>query len=149
MKKIENIADTGKKRVVVVGAGFAGITVMKKLSKKYQVVLIDKNNYHQFQPLFYQVATASLEPSAISFPIRKILQDYNDCNFRIAQATEIDSEHNELHTTIGKIHYDHLVLAMGATTNFFGMKDIERNAFPMKSLEEALYLRNSIILNFE
>ena len=150
MKNIENIEENGKKRIVIVGGGFAGLTLLKTVNrKKYQIVLIDKNNYHQFQPLYYQVATAGLEPSAIAFPLRKIMQHHKDFHFRLAEAQRVDTEKNELHTTIGKIRYDHLVLAMGATSNYFGMKDVERNSIPMKSLEEALYLRNVIILNFE
>lgn len=139
-----------QKRVVIVGAGFGGLTLARKLSAKYfQIVLIDKNNYHQFQPLLYQVATAGLEPSNISFPLRKIFQKRKDLFIRIAEVKLINTSANLVHTSIGDISYDYLVLANGAETNFFGMHSLQQNAFSMKSVSEALLLRNTLLQNYE
>jgi NADH dehydrogenase len=148
MEALEN--KSNQKRVVIVGAGFAGLTLAKKLSPKYfQVILLDKNNYHQFQPLLYQVATAGLEPSSISFPLRKIFQKRKNVFIRIAEVTSVNVENNHLHTSIGDIRYDYLVLANGSETNFFGMDDLQQNAFSMKSVSEALLLRNTLLQNYE
>ncbi|MBK6609566.1 MAG: NAD(P)/FAD-dependent oxidoreductase [Sphingobacteriales bacterium] len=151
MNSIENIAPKGQlKRVVIVGAGFAGLKLARKLPQnQFQVVLIDKNNYHQFQPLFYQVATAGLEPSSISFPLRKALHKRKNIHIRTAQAQNIDVANHQLLTDIGSVNYDYLVLALGADTNYFNMVNIAQNAIPMKSVTEALYLRNTILQNFE
>lgn len=150
MNTIPNIPKTDRKRVVIVGGGFAGLKLARKLTKsQFQVVLFDKNNYHQFQPLFYQVATAGLEPSAISFPLRKVFQDQKGLHFRMAKVERIAPASQEVFTNIGKVSYDYLVLAIGATTNYFGNKGIEENAVPMKSLTEALQLRNTILTHFE
>jgi NADH dehydrogenase len=139
-----------QKRVVIVGAGFSGLTLAKKLSSKYfQVVLLDKNNYHQFQPLLYQVATAGLEPSSISFPLRKIFQKRKNVFIRIAEVRSVSTESNFVQTSIGDINYDYLVLANGAETNYFGMDDLHQNAFSMKSVSEALLLRNTLLQNYE
>ena len=146
-----NIPKTNQKKVIVIGAGFGGLQLAQKLAGNddFQVILIDKNNYHQFQPLFYQVATAGLEPSAISFPLR--LAFHNDANVhvRVAQVTKIVSEQNTIVTDLGEIAYDYLVLAIGADTNFFGNTNIEERALPMKSVGEALGLRNRLLENFE
>lgn len=145
-----NIADTGQKRVVIIGCGFAGLELAKKLRKTdFQIVLIDKNNYHQFQPLFYQVATAGLEPRDISFPIRKLLHNQKNVIIRITEATKINSENKIVETTIGNISYDYLVLAQGATTSFFGLTNVEKFAQPMKSVIESLEVLNSILHNLE
>lgn len=145
-----NIPETSKKRVVIVGAGFGGLMLARKIDKRiYQVVLLDKNNYHQFQPLFYQVATAGLEPSAISFPLRKIFQKQKDIHIRICEVKEILHKENEVLTNIGRINYDHLVIATGADTNFYGNQEIINNAMPMKSVSEALFIRNQVLSNFE
>lgn len=150
MKNMVGIPENAKKRVVIIGGGFAGLKLAKSLKNSdLQIVLIDKNNYHQFQPLFYQVATAGLEPSAISFPLRKAIQNQEHIHFRIASLEKVDSENQHIHTDIGKLKYDHLVLAIGADTNYFGNKNIQRNAIPMKSLGEAIELRNTILTNFE
>jgi NADH:ubiquinone reductase (H+-translocating) len=148
---VHNIPTTDKKRVVVVGAGFGGLMLAHKLVKNdnLQVVLIDKNNYHQFQPLFYQVATAFLEPSAIAFPLRKIFQKEKNICIRVAEVQRIDTQKKEIDTTLGAIHYDELIVATGADTNYFGLKNIQDNAIPMKSVGEALTLRNTILKNFE
>jgi len=145
-----NIPASEKKRVVIVGCGFAGLKLARKLRHSgYQVVIVDKRNYHQFQPLFYQVATAGLEPSAISFPLRKIFQDYKDFYIRIAEVQNIDTEKQQLWTTLGIIRYDYLVLTQGASNFFFGMKTMESLSKPMKSVSEALDLRNNLLQNFE
>lgn len=150
MNTIANIPDTGKKRIVIAGGGFAGLKLAKSLRKSnYQIVLLDKNNYHQFQPLFYQVATAGLEPSAISFPLRKIFQEQKDIHFRVAVLEKVDAESRVISTDIGDLKYDYLVLAIGARTNFFGNQNLRRHAISMKSLGEAIQLRNKILHNFE
>ena len=150
MKSIAHIPDTGKKRIVIAGGGFAGLKLAKSLRKSgYQVVLLDKNNYHQFQPLFYQVATAGLEPSAITFPLRKIFQEQKDIHFRVAQLEKVDAENQVIATDLGELRYDYLVLAIGARTNFFGNQNLRRYSIPMKSLTEAINLRNTILGNFE
>ncbi|MFC4873876.1 NAD(P)/FAD-dependent oxidoreductase [Negadavirga shengliensis] len=147
---IPNIPSTSYQRIVVIGAGFAGLKLARSLrNARYHVILLDKNNYHQFQPLFYQVATAGLEPSAISFPLRKIFHNTPNVTFRMVEAKKIDQEKNRLYTNIGYIDYDYLVLAMGADTNYFGMKNIMENSVPMKSVSEALFIRNKIISNYE
>ena len=145
-----SIPDSDKKRLVIIGGGFAGLKLASKLSNSiFQVVLIDKNNYHQFQPLFYQVATSGLEPSSISFPLRKIFQGKENVCIRITEVTAIDRETSEVHTLLGSIHYDYLVFATGTNTNFFGMSHIREKAIPMKSVSEALSLRNTLLQNFE
>lgn len=145
-----NIPETGQKRIVIIGAGFAGLKLARLLYRhNFQVVLIDRNNYHQFQPLFYQVATSGLEPSSISFPLRKVFQKVKNVFIRIAEVEKIDPEKKMLETTLGTVWYDFLVIATGATTNFFGMKSFENNSIPMKSVSEALYLRNTLLENFE
>ncbi len=139
-----------KKRIVIVGGGFAGLTLARKLAGEYyQVVLVDKNNFHQFQPLFYQVATSGLEPSAISFPFRKIFQEKNNIHFRMAEVLEVDSGKNELITSIGCIPYDYLILALGATTNYYNNAHIEKFSSPMKTVSEALQIRNLILQHYE
>ncbi len=145
-----NIAETSQKRIVIVGGGFAGLQLARKLAKQdYQVVLIDKNNYHQFQPLFYQVATAGLEPSTISFPFRKIFQKSKNVHIRVAEVKAVRTEQNQLDTSIGVVDYHYLVIAIGADTNFFGNKKMMELAYPMKSVTEALDLRNNILQNYE
>ena len=113
-------------RIVIIGGGFAGLTLAKNLSKKdVQVVLIDKNNYHTFQPLLYQVSTAGLEPDSVVYPIRKVFKNHRNFYFRIASAKSIDANRNILNTDLGEIEYDYLVMATGAKTNYFGLKDVE------------------------
>jgi NADH dehydrogenase len=145
-----NIAITNQTRIVIVGAGFGGLALAQKLAKHdVQILLIDKNNYHQFQPLFYQVAMAGLEPSSISFPLRKIFQNKPNVHIRITNVLKVDTEKNTLKTELGEISYDYLVMAMGADSNFFGMQNIIDNAMPMKSVSEAIYLINKILQNLE
>ncbi|MDP3557828.1 MAG: NAD(P)/FAD-dependent oxidoreductase [Bacteroidota bacterium] len=138
------------KKIVIIGAGFAGLRLARKLkNKNFEVWLIDKNNYHQFQPLFYQVATSGLEPSSIAFPLRKVFQHYKNIHIRYAEVYEIYPAKKSILTSIGEINYDYLVIATGADTNFFGNQLVEKNALPMKSLSEALNLRNRILQNLE
>ncbi len=139
-----------QKRVVIIGAGFAGLTLARKLSSKYfQVLLLDKNNYHQFQPLLYQVATCGLEPSSISFPLRKAFQRNPNVFIRITEVQGIDAGANTIKTSIGDIAYDYLVLAHGAETNYFRKMQLQQNALSMKSVSEALLLRNTLLQNYE
>ncbi len=145
-----NLPKSDKKRVVVVGGGFGGLRLCRKLSHSgFQVVLVDRNNYHQFPPLIYQIASAGIEPSSISFPFRKIFQKRRDFFFRMAEVRSIFPEHKIIQTSIGKVRYDYLVLAAGTTTNFFGNKNVEEEAMPMKTVSEAMGLRNALLANFE
>tara|TARA_R110002051_G_scaffold18194_2_gene52609 strand:+ start:25483 stop:26775 length:1293 start_codon:yes stop_codon:yes gene_type:complete len=145
-----NIPTIDLPRIVVIGAGFAGLQVAKHIdTRHYQLVLIDKNNYHTFQPLLYQVSSAGLEPDSIAYPIRKILSSKKNTFYRLAQVKNIHQETSVLETDIGDLQYDKLVIATGATNNFFGNTAIERNSLPMKSLTDALNLRSKILGNFE
>ena len=145
-----NIQRNQKKRVVIVGGGLGGLRLAEDLyGSGMQVVLIDKNNFHQFPPLIYQIASAGIDPSSISFPFRQIFRKRKDFYFRMAEARMVDTEKKILQTSIGKIDYDYLVLAAGATTNFFGNKNIEEWAIPMKTVPEAMGLRNALLSNFE
>lgn len=145
-----NIQRNQKKRVVIVGGGLGGLRLAEDLyGSGMQVVLIDKNNFHQFPPLIYQIASAGIDPSSISFPFRQIFRKRKEFYFRMAEARMVDTEKKILQTSIGKIDYDYLVLAAGATTNFFGNKNIEEWAIPMKTVPEAMGLRNALLSNFE
>lgn len=145
-----NIAKTKAKRVVIVGGGFGGLKLANALRNSgMQVVLVDKNNYHQFPPLIYQVASSGLEPSSISFPFRKIFKKRKNFYFRMAEARSIFPEKKILQTSIGKVEYDYLVFAAGTMTNFFGNKHLEDEAMPMKTLSEAMGLRNALLSNLE
>ncbi|MBF1565838.1 MAG: NAD(P)/FAD-dependent oxidoreductase [Prevotella salivae] len=145
-----NIKRNEQRRVVVVGGGLGGLKLVSSLrDTDFQVVLVDKNNYNQFPPLIYQVASAGLEPSNISFPFRRLFQGWKNFFFRMAEVQHIDTEEKAIKTSIGMIHYDDLVLAAGATTNFFGNKNIEASALPMKSVSESMRLRNTILQNLE
>lgn len=145
-----NIPVTNKPRVVIVGGGFAGLYLARQLKgANYQVVLIDKNNYHTFQPLLYQVATAGLEPDSIAYPIRRVLQSYAEGIFRLASVERIDAEKQVLETSIGSVQYDYLVLATGSATNFYGLAPVADQMMPMKSVPEALNLRSMLFQNFE
>lgn len=139
-----------KKKVVIVGGGFAGFTVALKLPKElFDVVLLDRNNYHSFPPLFYQVATAALEPASVSFPFRKGLHGKPWVSYRMCEATSVDTEKKIVHTPCESFAYDYLVLATGSDTNFFGNRQIEENAIPMKSVGEALGIRNYLLETLE
>lgn len=145
-----NIPQTDLPRIVVIGCGFAGLKFCKQIDgDSYQVVLIDQKNYHTFQPLLYQVASSGLEPDSIVYPIRKIFKGKKNFFFRLAKTQEIDTLHKKVITSIGEVSYDQLVIATGAASNFFGMKDIQKFSMPMKSVVEALNLRSLIIQNFE
>ena len=145
-----NIQRNQKKRVVIVGGGLGGLRLAEDLcGSGMQVVLIDKNNFHQFPPLIYQIASAGIDPSSISFPFRQIFRKRKDFYFRMAEARMVDTDKKILQTSIGKIDYDYLVLAAGATTNFFGNKNIEDWAIPMKTVPEAMGLRNALLSNLE
>ncbi|MBF1577773.1 MAG: NAD(P)/FAD-dependent oxidoreductase [Prevotella sp.] len=145
-----NIEHTDKKRIVIVGGGLGGLELAFKLvDDDYQIVLIDKNNYHQFPPLIYQVASGGLEPSSISFPFRRLFQGKKDFFFRMAKVESVNTDKKIINTTVGEIDYDYLVMAFGAKTNFFGNKDIEATTLPMKSVSEAMRLRNTILRNLE
>ena len=145
-----NIERTEKKRVVIVGGGLGGLELAFKLvDDDFQVVLVDKNNYHQFPPLIYQVASGGLEPSSISFPFRRLFQGKKDFFFRMAEVKSVNTSKKLIDTTVGEIEYDYLVLAFGAKTNFFGNKDIQASTLPMKSVGEAMRLRNTILHNLE
>jgi NADH:ubiquinone reductase (H+-translocating) len=139
-----------RKKVVILGAGFAGLQLARRIKDAdYDVTLIDQYNFHQFQPLFYQVATARLEPSSISFPLRKVFQKKKNVHVRIAHVKRIDPGTHTVKTDVCDFLYDYLIIATGCTSNFFGNKNIEKYSFPMKSTTEAITLRNRILLNFE
>lgn len=145
-----NVPQVKVPRVVIIGCGFGGLELAKKLADApVQVVLIDKNNYHTFQPLLYQVSTAGLEADSIAYPIRKIFKGQKNFHFRLGMVQEIVAAENKITTSIGELKYDYLVIATGSTTNYFGNKDFERYAMPMKSVTEALNLRSLILQNFE
>jgi NADH:ubiquinone reductase (H+-translocating) len=145
-----NIPESAKPRVVIVGGGFAGINLAKRLDgEKFQVVLLDKYNYHTFQPLLYQVATAGLGSDAIAAPLRDIFEKKKNFHFRMTEVREIIPERNIVVSDIGQIRYDYLVFACGATTNFFGNEELKKKSYPMKQLPEALDLRSKILNNFE
>ena len=145
-----NIPETTQPRIVIVGGGFGGVNLAKQLrNAPVQVVLLDRNNYHLFQPLLYQVSTAGLEPDSIAFPLRGIFRKQKNLVFRMAEVTGIRDTENILETGIGEIRYDYLVFATGSNTNFFGNKNIEDNAIGMKSLIEAVQIRNYVVKQFE
>lgn len=139
-----------KPRIVIAGGGFGGIELAKKLrSKDVEVMMLDKHNYHTFQPLLYQVATGGLEPDSIAFPLRKIFKGQKNLTFRVTEVRKVRAAENIIETSIGTIEYDYLVLATGSTSNFFGQTEIQHNAMPMKSIPEALNLRSLILQNLE
>jgi len=144
------MAIISRKKIIVVGGGFAGIQFTKALDEKYfDVVLIDKINHHQFQPLFYQVATSQLEPSSISFPLRNIFKKKTNVQIRLATVLNIDKTQNKIATSIGDFDYDYLVIAIGCTTNFFGNETIKENSLTLKSTYDAITIRNHILQTFE
>ncbi len=145
-----NISKTSFPRIVIIGGGFAGVALAKKLSKQeVQVVLLDKHNYHTFQPLLYQVSTGGLEPDSIAYPIRKILKDFPNFYFRLANVNKINTEKNKVITNIGDLKFDYLVVASGSETNYFGNSDIEKYSMAMKTIPQSLNLRSLILENFE
>jgi NADH dehydrogenase len=139
-----------RSRIVIIGAGFAGLSLARSLNNTaYEVYLIDRHNYHEFQPLMYQVATARLEPSSISFPLRRVFQHTRNVHIYIAGVERIDPAGKIVYTSIGEVTYDRLVIALGCTTNFFGNQRIQSHSFPMKSVPNAMALRNRILQTFE
>jgi len=139
-----------KPKIIVIGGGFAGLQFINNLKKNaFDIILFDKLNHHQFQPLFYQVATSQIEPSSISFPFRKIFQKRKDVRIRMAEVTQVMPDINQINTTVGKFEYDYLVIATGCRTNFFGNKNIEKYALPLKSTYQSITIRNTILENFE
>lgn len=145
-----NIPESDLERIVIVGGGFGGLQMARKLSRKqYQVVLLDRNNHHQFQPLFYQVAMAGLEPSSIVFPFRKLFHGQQNIFIRVTEVTHVDPQARRLTTSLGHCNYDHLIIATGADTNYFGNENVQKYALPMKSVGEALFLRNTILDDYE
>jgi NADH dehydrogenase len=144
------IADLGKPRIIIIGGGFGGLEVAKGLAgTKTQTVLFDKYNHHTFQPLLYQVATSGLETSSIVFPFRKHFANQNNFYFRLAEVTAVNPKENCIETSIGSVKYDYLVIATGAETNFYGLKDVEQHAHPMKTIIDSIKLRNIMIRNVE
>lgn len=142
--------DTGKPRVIIIGGGFAGLELAKALHDfKGEVVLFDRYNHHTFQPLLYQVASSGLESNSIIFPFRKRFAKQNNFYFRLGEVISVHPENNTIETSIGSLTYDYLVIANGALTNYYGMKDVEENSIPLKSIIDAIKLRNKIIRNFE
>ncbi len=139
-----------KKKVIVVGGGFAGIQLVRKLDDKlFDIILIDKLNHHQFQPLFYQVATSQIEPSSISFPLRHVFRNKKNVMIRLAEVSGINSKENTISTNIGDFKYDYLVLALGCKTNFFGNAELSKNTLTLKTTYEAIRIRNHILQTFE
>lgn len=145
-----NIPDTSKPRVIIIGGGFGGLYAAHKIdTTKFQVVLFDKRNYHTFQPLLYQVATAGLQGDAIAGPLRTALKHKKDFHFRLLRVLSIDSTRNVVATSIGHLKYDYLIVANGCKSNFYGDKLMETYAFPMKSLPDALNLKSQLMQTFE
>lgn len=150
-KHMTNIPDRGdKKRIVIVGGGFGGLKIARKLKgENYQIVLLDRNNYHLFQPLLYQVATAGIEPSAISFPFRKIFKSYIDFHIRVCEVQKVDPELKQVETSVGLLEYDYLVIATGCYTNYFGNNAMANHTMSLKTTAEALHNRNQVLESFE
>lgn len=148
--QLMNIPDSALPRIVIIGGGFAGIALAKQLKNQaVQTVLLDKHNYHTFQPLLYQVATGGLEAGSIAYPIRKVIQEYDDCYFRLTSVQEIDTKNKQIITEIGNLSYDYLVIATGSKTNYFGNSDIKRYSMSMKTIPQSLNIRSLILENFE
>ncbi|MEM7107516.1 MAG: NAD(P)/FAD-dependent oxidoreductase [Bacteroidota bacterium] len=144
------IPDSDLPRIIIIGGGFAGVKLVKKLKKlSFQIVLFDRNNYHTFQPLLYQVATAGLEPDSIADPLRKQLEPAHNFFFRMGEVMSVDPARNTISTEIGELNYDFLVIATGSKTNFFGNVSLMQHAFPLKQIPQALDLRSHILQNFE
>lgn len=142
--------NNNKTRIVIIGGGFGGVEVARRFKDKdVSVLLIDRNNYHTFQPLMYQVATGTLSEDAISFPIRKMFKAQTNFSFRLAEVLHIDTNNKEVNTSVGNFEYDFLVIASGATSNFFGNQQLEQNTSPMKSIIEALDIRNDVLQSLE
>ncbi len=149
MEKAMN-KSTAFPRIIIIGGGFGGIEIAKRLKdKEVEVIMLDRHNYHTFQPLLYQVATGGLEADSIAFPLRKIFKNQKNFTFRVTEVERIEPEKKIVHTTIGEIEYDFLIIATGSDTNYFGQKEIEHFSMPMKTIPEALNLRSMILQNLE
>ena len=147
---IKSDTDIPKKKIIVIGGGFAGIQFIMNLKKDlFDIMLIDKMNHHMFQPLFYQVATAQIEPSSISFPLRNLLRKRKDVRIRLAVVREIDHANSKIQTSIGEFKYDILVIATGCKTNYFGNDNIKKYSQSLKSTIQSIKIRNLILENFE
>lgn len=145
-----NIPDTTKPRIVIIGGGFGGLNLVKKLPlKEFQVVMFDKHNYHTFQPLLYQVATAGLQPDSIAGPLRNVFSDKPDFHFRLLKVLSVDCTRKTIDTVAGALSYDYLIIASGSRANFFGNTDVQKFSFPLKSIPEALNLRSQLMQVFE
>jgi NADH dehydrogenase len=145
-----NLPETSQPRIVIAGAGFAGLTLAQRLSTQdYQVVIIDRNNFHQFQPLLYQVAMSGIEPSSIAFPLRKLFRQKKNIHIRVAEVQSVHPDEKYLMTNEGRVNYDTLVLSTGVTTNYYGNAEIEQKTYPLKSVADALFLRNAILADLE
>lgn len=145
-----NIPNTDLPRIVIIGGGFGGMNLAQNLKKApYQIVILDKRNYHTFQPLLYQVGTSGLEPDSIAYPLRKVIKNQENMFFRMAEVSHIDTELQKIRTDVGDLTYDHLVIATGTKTNFFGNDTIEENAVWMKTLPQALNIRSMMFENLE
>lgn len=145
-----DIPKSKKKRLIIIGGGFGGIQLAKTLKKTdYQIVMFDRHNYHTFQPLLYQVATAGLEPDSIAGALRQLFEAHKDFYFRIARVTSIDVQSKKIHTLVGAISYDILVIANGSKTNYFGDENLHKRTFPLKRIPQALDLRSHMLQNFE
>lgn len=140
-----------KKHIIIIGGGFAGINLVKSIArnKNFRITLVDRNNYHFFPPLIYQVATAFIEPSHISYPFRKLFAKYDNVNYHMGSLKNIDTQTQKIETDTGEISYDYLVVALGTETNFFGLENVEKCALPMKTIHEALYLKNHLLMSLE
>ncbi|SFU38821.1 NADH dehydrogenase [Pustulibacterium marinum] len=140
-----------KKHVVIIGGGFSGVNLLKKLrnNNQYEITLVDKNNYNFFPPLIYQVATGFLEPSSISYPFRRLTSKRKNTHFWLGEVEKIDTQNKQIHLNNGSLTYDILVLAAGTQTNYFGMENIEKHAIPMNTLEDALNMRNLLLQRVE
>ncbi|WP_256014279.1 NAD(P)/FAD-dependent oxidoreductase [Desertivirga xinjiangensis] len=142
--------DTSQPKVVIIGGGFGGVELAKRLADApVQVILLDKHNYHTFQPLLYQIATSGLDSASIISPFRKIFENQKNFWFRLTEVLSIDTEHKHVKTKIGSLNYDYLVIATGAETNYFGDQQMAQNAIAIKSIDDALTLRNTILCNLE
>ncbi len=147
---IHKFSNESLPKIVIIGGGFAGLQMIKQLDNMpYRVVLIDKNNFHTFQPLLYQIASAGLTAESIAYPLRRKIGKYPNIIFRVAEVTEIDRVNKQVITTVGAIDYDYLVIAAGATTNFYGNKNLEKYSLTLKSIPEALNMRSAILQQFE
>lgn len=145
-----NIARDGRRRVVIIGGGIGGLKLAERLRRSdFQVILFDRNNYHQFPPLIYQVASAGMDPGSICFPFRNLFKHGGNIRFRMGELREIYPDHHLIQTSIGKVEYDELILAAGATTNFYGNANVAAEAIPMKTVEEAMGLQNALLSNLE